>query len=181
MDMTTHPPKPVMPFSGFLIADRGILDEVEMAFAEKLGPSIIETEPYKWTFSSYYSEEMGAPLWRKFIFFEQLIDPVLLKEIKIWSNELEKKFGELSGGVLRRKINIDPGYLDRSKVILASTKDPGHRIYLGEGIYADVTLFYLRGAYQPLEYTYADMKSDTAIEMFNGARELYFKTLRGTR
>ncbi len=170
-----------MAFSGFLTADKGILSEVEAVFIEKLGPVIRETEPYEWTFSSYYREEMGALLWRKFIFFEKLIDPVLLKEIKIWSNEQEKKFGELSGGILKRKINIDPGFLDMSKVVLASTKDPGHRIYLGDGIYADITLVYLRGTYQALEYTYADMKSEGAIEMFNEGRKLYFRILKGAR
>lgn len=175
---TPRLPKPVMPFTGLLISDPMIVEEVEEEIVNRLGQTTIRTDPYEWTFSRYYEEEMGTKLWRKFLFFRQLIDPIDLPGLKEWSNELEKRYGNPSGEKPGRKVNIDPGYLDHAKVVLASTKDPGHRLYLRDGIFAEVSLFYHHGSYQPFLYTYPDLKIPQMIGMFNQARLTYLDLLK---
>jgi hypothetical protein len=172
-----QPPKPVMPFVGLLISNLELLVDVEEIIYMKLGSAVRETEPYEWTYSTYYGKEMGAPLWRKFLFYRRLIDPVFLRELKLWSNDQEVRFGHQVRGELKRRVNIDPGYLDQAKVVLATTKDPGHRIYLGKGIYAEKALLYYEGTYQAFNYTYSDLKSPDAIAMFNRARNTYREIL----
>lgn len=174
-----RPPKPVMPFACLLISDLKILGDIEEVITGKLGPAVYETEPYEWTYSSYYKSEMGAPLWRKFLFFKRLIDPGSLIELKAWSSGQEERFRRPAEEPIKRRANIDPGYLDRAKVVLASTKNPGHRIYLGKGIYAETALLYHTGTYQPFDYTYRDLKSSVAIAMFNSVRETYLEVLKG--
>jgi len=118
---------------------------------------------------------MGKNLSRKFISFKHLIDPERLVSIKLFTNKLEEKF--LWPGSSRRKINIDPGYLTLSKLILATTKDFSHRIYLGSGIYAEVTLRYLKNkGFQPWEWTYPDYRSKEYLEIFNQLRSLEGKS-----
>ncbi len=167
-----------MPFTGLLISDPMIVEEVEEEIGNRLGETEIRTDPCEWSFSRYYEEEMGKKLWRKFLFFRQLIDPFDLPGLKEWSNELERRYGILIREKFGRRINIDPGYLDHAKVVLASTKDPGHRLYLRDGIFAEVSLLYHHGSYQPFLYTYPDLKTAAAIGMFNQARSTYLDLLK---
>ena len=78
-----------------------------------------------------------------------------------------------------RPINLDPGYLASSKLVLASTKDYSHRTYLKKGIYAEVTLKYAKGAFEPLPWTFPDYRSKGYIDFFTETRTLYMKKLRG--
>lgn len=121
-----------------------------------------------WDYSSYYKDEIGWPLYRKFIFFQNLIDPGLLADIKLRTNGIELSLS--SEG--KRVINLDPGYLTLSKVVLASTKDYAHRIYLGKGIYGEVTLIYKDNIYKPHLFTYKDYQDKTHIDIFLKAREV---------
>jgi hypothetical protein len=168
----------VMPFTGLLISDPKIVEEVEEEIRNRLGETEIRTDPCEWRFSRYYEEEMGKKLWRKFLFFRQLIDPIDLPGLKEWSNELEGRHGILVGEKFGRRINIDPGYLDHAKVVLASTKDPGHRLYLRDGIFAEVSLFYHHGSFHPFVYTYPDLRTAATIGIFNQARSIYLDLLK---
>ncbi len=117
--------------------------------------------------TDYYHKEMGSPLIRRMVFFKNLISPVELAKIKLFTNLLEKDLSE--GG--NRTVNIDPGILCLERFILATGKNYSHRIYLAHGIYADLTLIYKKGTYLPLEWTYSDYKSPEMITLLNLVRK----------
>jgi hypothetical protein len=126
--------------------------------------------------TKYYAREMGWPLFRRFISFKDLIRPEDLIDVKLKTNHIEKQYVQED----KRKINIDPGYIALERLILATGKNYTHRIYLGQGIYADLTLIYQRGTFQPLEWTYRDYSDPEMIDCFNRLREGYKNQLRET-
>lgn len=159
----------------------GFIFKHEAVFNQAL--SILEKRFAKIDFSStalpfdhtdYYQEEFGKDLNRKFVSFKKLVAPNSLPEIKIITNKIE---GELSNG-LKRTINIDPGYLDLAKLLLASTKDYKHRIYLDKGIYAEVTLFFEFKSFRPWPWTYPDYKTSEYIAIFNQIRDIYHQQIK---
>ena len=127
-------------------------------------------------YTDYYTEEMGEKLLRKLISFEKLVEPLELIETKIFTNSLEEKF--LHAENQGRQINLDPGYITAAKLVLASTKDHVHRIYLGRGIYAEVTLKREGKTFRSWLWTYPDYGSDGHIAIFNEIRRMYMAQLR---
>jgi hypothetical protein len=162
--------KPVKLFTGMLSQDVSIIDQLKVKLESLFGPSDMESPVWPWEHTTYYEKEMGAGLKRKFVFFEKLINPGEIAGIKLKTVELEKQYLNESGG---RKINLDPGYLDAAKLVLVTTKDFSHRIYLNNGIYGEVTLTYSGNNYQALPYTFPDYKTNDYLEVFRKARELY--------
>jgi hypothetical protein len=146
-------------------------EEVYLKSKEKLismfGPVFMETSAMPWEYTDYYKEELGSPILRRFIFFENLITQDEIADIKLRTNTLEAEFS-VDG---KRRINLDPGYLTPAKIVLASTKDYSHRIYLGRGIYAEVTLIYSKGRFHPHIYTYRDYQDEKYLEIFMDVRE----------
>jgi hypothetical protein len=128
--------------------------------------------PFTWT--HYYDEEMGTPIYRKFFAFQQLWKPEELARIKKRANQLE----ELWSREGKRRVNLDPGLLSTGRLILASTKGPGHRIALRDGIYAEITLFYRAKQFQPLPWTYPDFRSELYQEILSEIRELYRRQIQ---
>lgn len=133
------------------------------------GPVVMETPPLPWNHTGYYEKELGSPIWRTFAFFERLVPQAGIAAVKLATVELE---GRLSSEG-KRNVNLDPGYVTEAKVVLASTKDYSHRIYLGGGIFGEVTLMYVKDRFHPHVNTYADYKNHW--EIFARARE----TLKG--
>jgi len=123
----------------------------------------------------YYEKEMGWPLHRRFLSFEKLIRPESLVDLKLETNELEKRY--LQEG--KRRVNIDPGYIALERLVLATGKNYTHRIYLSKGIYADLTLVFHQGSFQTLAWTYRDYGDPVIIGYFNEVREHYKNQLRG--
>jgi hypothetical protein len=126
-------------------------------------------------FTHYYDGEMGTPITRFFVSFDEPVDPGKLAHIKIETNRLESRFSE-SG---LRKVNLDPGLLSGGRFILASTKDGLQRIPLSRGIYAEVTLVYRNGSYRPLEWTYPDYRSREYLDILEEIRQLHLGKVRG--
>jgi len=124
-------------------------------------------------FTDYYTPEMGAGLLRKFVTHERLVSPGDLAAIKVATNEMEATLAATLQADVPRPVNLDPGTLDGSKLILATTKDYAHRIYLAQGIYAEVTLIYHKGGYQPTPWTYRDYCSEPYRAFFATARARY--------
>ena len=122
----------------------------------------------------YYEKEMGWPLHRRFISFMRLIMPESIREIKLHTNEVEK--AHLDKG--NRTLNIDPGYLTLERLVLATGKNYIHRVPLGKGIYADLTLIFYDGTFKPLSWTYPDYAEEKVIGLFNLLRSRYLKDLR---
>lgn len=159
---------------GFIFKEEIICDKAKIFLERRFGKIDFESETLPFVHTSYYENEFGRDLKRKFISFKKLISPQNLSKIKIITNKIEKKLSRGS----RRLINIDPGYLNMAKLILASTKDYKHRIYLNKGIYAEVTLFYQNKTFKPWEWTYPDYQTAEYITIFNRIRELYVKQIK---
>jgi len=123
--------------------------------------------------TDYYREEMGGSLVRRFISFDNLMDPGALSRVKLFTNGIEKDLAREG----KRRVNIDPGYIAEAHLILATGKKYTHRPYIGDGIYADVTLIYRDRTFQPLEWTYPDYAGKIIIEMLIRMRKKYLAQL----
>lgn len=132
-----------------------------------------ESEVMDFTFTGYYDKEMGAGIKRQFVSFTRLILPEQLPVIKLLTNKIEQDLA-LKG---KRRVNIDPGYLSLAKVVLATTKDYSHRLYLEQGIYGEVTLTYARGKFSSFPWTYPDYQTQAYQQFFGEIREIYKKQL----
>jgi hypothetical protein len=129
--------------------------------------------PFSW--SEYYSSEMGDTLLKTYISYETIADRSALPAIKLFTNSIEDELA-VDG---KRLVNIDPGYLSRDKVVLATTKDFYHRLYLSDGIYAEVTLHYKRGQYRFFSWTYPDYRQQAIYQFYEKSRATLVKELRG--
>lgn len=135
------------------------------------GATVLLQNPFPFTHTDYYSKEMGAPLFKRLVAFERLFLPEELAPDKLITNFIETDLS--SGG--RRCVNLDPGYLDAARVVLASTKDHAHRIYLGKGVYGEVTLLYRHGAFQALPWTYPDYREEGTLAFLKAVRVWYLE------
>ena len=146
-------------------------------FEEELGEIDFESEELHFDHSSYYSKEMGEGLLRKILTFQKLIRRTDIVEVKTFTNKLEKVFS-YGGDGENRTINIDPGYIAQEHVILATGKGYSHRPYLGNGVYADLTLIYIKDEYTTLQWTYPDYGSKEMRELFKELRTQYVTQLK---
>ncbi|MCP3900201.1 MAG: DUF4416 family protein [Desulfobacteraceae bacterium] len=145
-------PLPAKLLIGFFMQEKEIFDEILTIIKEKLGIIDIISPWFDFDYTDYYEKEMGNNLFRRIIVIKDLIEQEELAKIKNITNLIEKSY-ESDG---KRKINIDPGYMLPSRFILATGKDFSHRIYIGENIYADLTLIFKNGDFHTLEWTYPD-------------------------
>lgn len=166
--------QPVKLIVGFIFKEEGTLNKAKNILEKRFGRIDFESESLPFVHTDYYQTEFGTDLKRKFISFKILILPQDLPKIKIIVNKIEKK---LATGP-SRSINIDPGYLNLSKLILATTKDYKHRIYLNNGIYAEVTLFYQDKSFRSWDWTYPDYRTGEYIGIFNKIRQIYAEQIK---
>lgn len=131
----------------------------------------LSSDAFDFTETDYYAATMGAGLKKQFLAFERLVDPGLLAAIKRRTNEWEAEYAAAGKHAEPRPLNLDPGYITPAKLVLASTKDHAHRIYLQDGIYAEVTLAYRHRKWQPLEWTYPDYRREDYQGFFTACRE----------
>ena len=159
-------------FIGLLSPERALLDECVTLLASEYGTIDLESDVAPWGITDYYQDEMGGPLYRKFVFFDKLMEPDKLPSVKLFSMRIEERFSSVVEGNPKRRINVDPGYVTEAKVVLATTKDFSHRIYIGSGIYAEVTLRFnsREQSFATLEHTYYDYRTPDYIMLFNKAR-----------
>lgn len=158
MAEASSPPK-VKLICGMISARRELFDTAAECLARHFGPADVVSDVMDFDFTHYYDEKMGLPLYRKFIAFDALISPETLIDVKCLTNQLEREFATAAKGQPARPINLDPGYIESSKLILASMKNFSHRIYLNRGVYAEVTLMYHKGEWCPLKWTFPDYAS----------------------
>ena len=171
-------PKPVKHFCGMLAGDVSLFGVAAERLGEQYGEVDAESKVFDFDFTDYYENEMGPGLKKKFISFRDLIDPIDLVGIKLRTNELEAEIAQHAGRDVARPINLDPGYLTLSKLVLATTKDYSHRLYLGRGIYAEVTLRYEDGGFAAWPWTYPDYKTEGYHNFFRRLREMYLVQLK---
>jgi hypothetical protein len=197
-------PRPVLLFLAAFGRREESLQWARRQAEVEFGPLALESESFCFAETEYYAATMGTPLIKRFFAFERLIDPGRLAQIKCLTNAWERRCaveqascpptGESStlpgeAGDARspgrleayptRPLNLDPGYLELGKLVLASTKDHAHRIYLGAGIYAEVTLqFRLKAGWQPQPWTFPDYQRADYHVFFDRCREYLHRRLR---
>lgn len=171
-------PKPAKIFVGLLANDEKLFAPAEARLAELLGSMDSASPILPWSVTDYYEQEMGAGLRRRFVSFAPLSAPERLPEFKLRAHEIEEEYAGTQSGKKRRRVNIDPGYLDAGKVVLASTKYAPHRLYLGSGIYGEITLLFQSGSFQSFAHTYRDYLWPETVSFFAALRSLYLSQLR---
>ena len=153
--------KPAKLVIGIFTAESKIIEELAAEFTSRFGPIDLVSRWMRFNFTTYYESEMGPSLLRRMFAFQLLIAQDDLCAIKLTTNEIERHYSQ-SG---RRRVNIDPGYMLHERFVLASGKNFSHRISIGAGIYADLTLIYQKGGFQKLPWTYPDY-NDEAMRIF---------------
>jgi hypothetical protein len=152
-------PKPVILFCGLLSADPDLLARARQLLARRFGPPAETSDVWEFDFTDYYATEMGAGLKRLFVAFQTPIDPQRLAEVKHETNALEAHMAEQCAALeLARPVNIDPGYVDHDKLVLATTKDAPHRLCLGANLYGEITLTRRGGEWVAWPWTYPDFR-----------------------
>lgn len=165
-------PEPVKLFSGVLTSLPEIIPEVQQHLAARFGPIDARSDCFPFDLTHYYDREMGSPIIRCFVAFQTLIAPAEISAVKRATNDLEAAFaGEYRQ--IQRPVNLDPGYVEESKIVLASTKNFYHRILLSEGIYGEVTLHYSGGSWQAFAWSFPDFRSGRYDEFFTRLRRIY--------
>jgi hypothetical protein len=162
-------PQPVKLIVGFIAREENQIQQASIILQRHFKKIDFESALIPFTHTDYYREEFGTGLKRKFISFVRLIRAQDLPKIKLLTNQIETKLSRQG----KRGVNIDPGYLDMCKLVLATTKDYKHRLYLGRGIYGEVTLFYQDKTFQAWEWTYPDYRTPAYLEIFSQIRKIY--------
>ncbi|MBF0111288.1 MAG: DUF4416 family protein [Desulfamplus sp.] len=168
-------PDPAKLVISLFMNNKDIFDAVLPKLETLFGKIDIISNWFDFDYTDYYYKEMGEPLFRKVVVFKELIHQSDLAQIKENTNQLEKKWATAG---LNRSLNIDPGYLLLSRFILATGKDYSHRIYIGRGIYADLTLIYKKGGFKSLEWTYPDYASSEMLGFLQDVRAKYADDLK---
>lgn len=163
---------------GILAINEETLAQANELIAQHLGP--VESHSEAWPFSStkYYAKEMSQTLLRQFVSLAEPTDPVDLIKFKLTCNSLELAHAQEQGRGQRRAINLDPGYITPAKLILASTKDFSHRVYLDQGIFGEVTLQYVHGSWRSFPWSFPDYSEPRYHEFFSDVRSRLLEQLR---
>jgi hypothetical protein len=157
---------------GVIYNDNEVFDAAMAMIFERFGESdgVCEVFSFSDKFSYYYDSELGGKGISRIYSFEKLVDPSLQAEIKEFTNDVEKMFSDHLGN---RKINLDPGFINHGRLMLATTKETGFRIPLERGIYTELTLFWARGAWQKFPWSYRDYQSERVQSFLTKVRKKY--------
>jgi len=169
------PVTPVKSFVAILFSDANALNKA-IAQLETVFSSIdYRSTPINFEHTNYYQAEMGSDLKRLLLGFTQLISPEQLIQFKHSCTAIEQGLAQNDN---KRRVNIDPGYLDLFKVVLASYKARGNKIYLGDGVWADPTLYYQGGRFHAFSWSFPDFKSGSYTQDLLHLRDLYKQALK---
>ncbi len=174
-------PQPVNLIIGMLTSIEELFCFAEAALKKEFGAIDLKSDIIPFNFTDYYQAEMGNNLQRRFFSFDKLITPDRLADIKLWTNRFEEEITDKKVYPVNRPINLDPGYISEAKLVLASTKDFSHRIYLKKGIYAEVTLQYRNERYESQPWTFPDYRTQQYQQFFLMVRNLYKEKLKNIR
>jgi hypothetical protein len=171
-------PKPVKLIVGILASDERCLAAARESLSTVLGAIDLASEVWTFDQTDYYAGQIGTRILRQFVSMEQLIDPGQLAGIKHRTNALEQELAAALALPFPRPVNLDPGTIEPSKLVLATTKNYAHRIYLGDRMYAEVTLVFDKGQWRPLPYTYPDYHRQEYFDFFSQVRTRLVQQLR---
>lgn len=175
MSQRKGPPRPGLAMVALLSARwPELAAPLETALVAHFGPVVHDSGLLPFAATDYYRQELGEPLCRRFLAFAQPLPQDALAAAKVWSNALEARLARSDG---RRRVDIDPGLLTQERLVLASAKNFTHRVYLGQGIYADLTLFYQRGRWQELPWTFPEYRTPAVQAQLTAMRQCYRQLL----
>jgi hypothetical protein len=137
------------------------------------GPVALASAPFDFTQTQYYEAEMGPGLKKQLWGFRDLVRPDRLAAVKLGANELERACAASGDYPEPRPLNLDPGLLTLRQFVLATAKSQAHRVYLRDGIYAEVTLRFHHGAWEPWPWTYADYREPAVRAFLGQLRDFY--------
>ncbi len=168
---------PVKLICGVIYKEEALYGQAKRRLEAEWGRTDSESLAFPFDLTGYYEDQMGGGLLRRFMSFEALVAPEMLPEAKLWTNALEAAIRQ-ERGVTGRPVNIDPGYLGPSALVMATAKDFAHRIPVARGIYAHLELLFTRTGVKTLEWTYPDLRREPPQAYFRGVREIYLRQLR---
>jgi len=171
-------PKPVKLIIGILAPDCNALQMAAGALEAEFGKIDLSSDVWPFTLTDYYKEQIGETILRQFVSIEKPIGPGELAGVKHRTNALERKLAEQLALNVPRPVNLDPGVIEPSKLVLATTKNYSHRIYIGDKMYAEVTLIYDKGKWASLPYTYPDYKQHCYLDFFEKVRKRLLEQLK---
>lgn len=171
-------PRPARLIVGMLACDEHVIDVSTRMLEKQFGPIDLKSQIWPFSHTEYYEPQMGSQILRRFISHARLVRPDQLAQIKLMTNDLEQQLAKDLSLPLPRPVNLDPGLIETSRLTLATTKDYCHRIYIGSGIYAEVTLIFSKGAWLPMPYTYPDYRQGHYHTFFSSVRQRLVEQLR---
>ena len=174
-------PKPVKLIIGILASEHQCLHAAVEAIDSKFGNTDFVSDIWPFTQTDYYNDQTGSRIIRQFVSIEKLIDPGKLAKIKHQTNKLEQKLAKSLALPVPRPVNLDPGIIEPSKLVLATTKNYSHRIYIGKKMYAEVTLIFDKGTWRPLPHTYPDYRQQCYYDFFAKVRTRLMEQLKSSR
>lgn len=169
-------PKAAKLVVGLFMNEKRLFHPVVERLMQMFGNADIISPWFPFDYTAYYEPEMGTSLFRRMVAFKKLISQSHLPEIKLGTNTIEQNFLNKSN----RMVNIDPGYLTLERFVLATGKNFTHRIYLDQGIYADLTLMYQKGKFKELPWTYPDYRQENIISFLKLVRNKYTLDLKSS-
>ncbi|GAK61395.1 hypothetical protein U27_01295 [Candidatus Vecturithrix granuli] len=170
----TYSPEPMKYFTAILFHTPEAFEVGKQAIIEVWGALDFEGEDHHFDVTTYYEPEMGDPLYRRIVAFEDLMLPTVLVDMKLRCNQIEDALARNG----KRIVNLDAGYLDHNKVVLASAKGAGQKIYLDKGIYADFVGRYKGGRYQAFDWTFPDFRDGRYDQELLTIRHIYLEQMR---
>ena len=173
-----RPHVPVLLVTAIFSRHAEALAEARTRLEQLFGPVQLTGPPFVFDQTTYYEASMGPDLRKQFLAFRDLVAPDRLPDIKLRTNALEEEMAASGRYPEARPLNVDPGLLELGKFLLATTKDQAHRVYLRDGIFAEVTLRYHAGAFEPWPWTYADYRLPCVHDFLQLARDYYRQRLR---
>lgn len=175
-----HRPAPVLLLVAITTRHLSAVDWAREQFRKRYGSIFAESERFPFDQTDYYRESMGTDLFKLFLVMAASVDPECLAGVKVQTNTWEEAYTQMSEHTEPRPLNLDPGYLAEDKLVLASTKNHAHRLYLSQGIYAEFTLQFRGGKWQNCPWTYPDYQQETYQAFFTDCRNYLREQKRRT-
>ncbi len=180
-DEATEPFPPARLFCGCFSAFPALLEALPEELEQQIGPIEERSAPLAFPETRRYGRSMGSGLTRIFFVFKGLYPQDCLAEIKLLTCGIEEKIARSGKWPAARPVNLDPGLLCEGRLVLASTKDRGHRLPRRSGIYEEVTLLFHKGAFRPLPWTYPDFREAPCLQFFEAVRARFMQETREIR
>lgn len=171
-------PRPVKLIVGVLACDERCLDAARGSLDGAFGPADLTSDAWPFWQTDYYRDELGPNVLRQFLSFANLVHPGELADIKHRTNAIEQDLAATLAAPFPRPVNLDPGVIEPAKLVLATTKNFAHRVYIGRKMYAEVTLVFDKGQWRPLPYTYPDYHRQEYFDFFTKVRNRLVGQLR---